>query len=163
MAWIFVLYSFQLVPERNISRWSTWGRHGSYNLTSLQNVDFSADVRKVDGPNNENVNFGLIARLNNSSFYYLMINGNGGLIFGKHLGQNWLDEVKDIKNPFINIGNSTNLLRIVCDNNIITGYINDEIIGSFEDNSNSQGKIGFISSGGDPDGAAVQFDNALVK
>ena len=156
---------FQLVPERNISRWSTWDRHGFYNLTRLQNVDLSADVIKVGGPNSENVNFGLVARLrlNNSSFYYLMINGNGGLIFGKHLGQNWLDEVKDIKNPVVNIGNSSNRLRIVCSNNIITGYINDEIIGSFEDNSNSQGKIGFISSGGDPDGAAVQFDNALVK
>ncbi|MGI8500513.1 MAG: helix-hairpin-helix domain-containing protein [Hassallia sp.] len=154
---------FQLVPDRNIIRWSIWDHYGSYNLTSLQNVDLSADVRKVGGPNSENVNFGLIARTDNSNFYYLMINGNGGVVFGKHLDQNGIDEVKDINNPVVNIGNSINRLRIVCHSNIITGYINDNTIGSFEDNSNSHGNIGFISSGGDPDGAAVYFDNILLK
>ncbi|MBW4571817.1 MAG: hypothetical protein KME31_28505 [Tolypothrix carrinoi HA7290-LM1] len=154
---------FQLVPDRNISRWSSWDHYGSYNLTRLQNVDLSAYVIKVDGPNSENVNFGLIARSDNSNFYYLMINGNGGVVFGKHLAQNWLDEVKDIKNSAVNTGNSINRLRIVCHSNIITGYINDNIIGSFEDNSNTHGNIGFISSGGDPDGAAVYFDNILFK
>jgi serine/threonine protein kinase len=154
---------FQLVPDRNITRWSIWDHYGSYNLTSLQNIDLSATVIKVGGPNSENVNYGLIARSENSNFYYLRITGNGGVVFGKHLAENWLDEVKDIKNPAVNTGNSINRLRIVCHSNIITGYINDNMIGTFEDNSNPHGSIGFISSGGDPDGAAVYFDNILLK
>ncbi|MGI2906392.1 protein kinase domain-containing protein [Tolypothrix sp. VBCCA 56010] len=145
---------FQLVVDRNISRWSTWKKN-----EYLKDVDFSADVIKVGGPNNPQ--FGLVAREKECEFYYLLINGEGYIEFGKIESKNWIMKVSDIHN--VNLGNSTNRLRIVCNGNRIIGYVNDKIIGSFEDDSRSDGEIGFISSGGETEGVAVQFDNVLVK
>lgn len=97
----------------------------------------------------------------NVIIYYLLINGEGYIEFGKNEGKNWITKVFDIHN--VNLGNSTNRLRIVCNGNRIIGYVNDKLIGTFEDNSHSYGEIGFISSGGETEAVAVEFDNVLVK
>lgn len=151
---------FQLVPDKNTFRWSTWKKNDDY---YLKDVDFSSEVIKVNGSDDEK--FGLVARVKERNFYYLVIYGKGYVEFGKNEDGHWIKEVIQINNTntIIHKGNSKNRLRIVCNGKKIIGYVNDKIIGSFEDSSRYYGNVGFISSAGETEGIAVQFDNVLVK
>jgi uncharacterized protein YejL (UPF0352 family) len=149
---------FQLQPHVNWADWSSWEGQ------TFSDVDFSTDVIKVDGP--DNVFFGILARVSggeNPNFYYLRINGNGYLTMGKYSQNHW-DNIVDSKEiDFLNKGNNKNHLRLVCNGNLITGFINDQVVGRFRDTSYKSGKIAVQSARGEENAVAVYFDNVLVK
>ncbi len=45
----------------------------------------------------------------------------------------------------------------------MSGWINNQNVGMFEDGSYTSGLIGVISARGDSDAVAVYFDNVLAK
>lgn len=148
----------QVVLNKNTMRLSTWNKSW---FTNLEDVDFSADATKITG--SEYDFYGIIAKNYNYRFYFLLIIGNRYISFGKITTNKMISKTEiDLKDLTVS-PNTTNRLRIVCNGNTIIGYINDKMIGSFEDNSISSGSIGFISSSGEREGTAVYFDNVLVK
>jgi hypothetical protein len=137
---------------------------------TIEDVDLSAPVKKRDGSND--VGFGIIARYsqNNQSsisgnFYYLLIKGNGKFAMGKHSeSQGWDNKVDWKKSIAIKQGNNQwNHLRIVCNGKTVIGWINNQRVGKFEDNSYTSGQIGVISGRGAGDAVAVYFDDVVVK
>jgi hypothetical protein len=132
---------------------------------TFTNVDFSADVKKVSGP--DNVPYGLVARMggkNYQDFYYLFISGNGTWVMGKHNAQGWKQRGKWRKSEWIRQGNvKTNRLRIIVKDNLIVGYINGKQVGFFRDSSFKSGKIGVMSMRGTGDVVSVYFDNVVAK
>ena len=153
---------FQLQPKINYYGASIWTRQ------SFTDVDFSADVIKVNGPND--VSFGIIARLivrNKPEFYYLEINGNGYFVMGKHSQGKWHNKIGWKKSNLIKRGNNKNnpnRLRLVCKGNLIMGFINNEMVGSFSDNQlSSSGKVAVKSERGKGNAVAVYFDNIIIK
>jgi hypothetical protein len=149
---------FQIQPKGSDFGWSSW--EGKI----LSDVDFSAEVVKVNGP--DNLYFGLLARVKegeNPSFYYLKINGDGYFVMGKYSSLSWDDRVDAEGSGIINIGNSKNRLRLICKDNLIMGFINDKMVGIFRDTSYKLGTIAVQSSRGEESGVAVYFDNVLVK
>jgi len=137
---------------------------------TIEDVDLSAAVKKRDGSND--VGFGIIARYsqNNQSsisgnFYYLLIKGNGKFAMGKHSeSQGWDNKVDWKKSIAIKQGNNQwNHLRIVCNGKNVIGWINNQRVGKFEDNSYTYGQIGVISGRGEGDAVAVYFDDVVVK
>ncbi|BAZ10917.1 TPR repeat-containing protein [Calothrix sp. NIES-4071] len=149
--------------KNNVST-SIWS--GNNNI--IANFDFSASTKKVNG--SDDLQFGLIARYNRQTqsngdnFYYLLIQGNGEFAMGKLSASNkWEDKVGWRKSNVINKGNSINRLRIVCYERKVIGWINDQRVGIFEDDSLTSGQIGFISARGEGDSVAVYFDNVIVK
>ena len=126
--------------------------------------------KKIDGSND--VGFGIIARYsqNNQSslsgnFYYLLIKGNGKFAMGKYSeSQGWDNKVDWQKTIAIKQGNNQwNQLKIVCNGKNVIGWINNQRVGRFEDNSYTSGRIGVISGRGDDDAVAVYFDDVVVK
>ena len=67
------------------------------------------------------------------------------------------------KSITINQGNSKNKLKIVCNNHKIVGWINDQRVYLFEDNSLNFGQVGVTSRIGKNTPASVYFDNILIK
>lgn len=155
-----------LYHETKKSNASTSIWNGKNNI--IANFDFSASTKKVNG--SDNLQFGLIARYNRQTqsdgdnFYYLLIQGNGEFAMGKLSSSNkWENKVGWRKSNVINIGNKINRLRIVCYERKVIGWINDQRVGIFEDDSLSSGQIGFISARSEGDTVAVYFDNVIVK
>ena len=148
---------FQLQPKTNLAGWSLWYGH------KFKDVDYSADVTKVGGPND--VSFGIIARKSDdsASFYYLTITGQGTVLMGTILQGNWKHKVKVSNGNTVNQGNARNHLRIVCQDNKILGFVNNQVVGSFQDDSISSGLIGVVSERRSGNAVAVYFDNILAK
>ncbi|MBC6421513.1 MAG: DUF1080 domain-containing protein [Hormoscilla sp. SP12CHS1] len=147
---------FQL--QHHHSGRSIWRRQ------SFTDVYFSADVIKVNGPND--VAFGIIADTKYKNFYNLQINGNGYFVMGKHSQGKWHNKIGWKKSNLIKRGNNKNnpnRLRIVCKGNLIMGFINNEMVGSFIDQSFSSGKVAVESGGGKGNAVAVYFDNIIIK
>ncbi|MDZ7958924.1 MAG: AAA-like domain-containing protein [Aulosira sp. DedQUE10] len=138
-------------------------------IQKIQDIDFSVDVKKDNGTDYSG--FGIVTRTsdNNKStmpvkFYYLLIKGNGEFAMGKRIASNkWEHKVGWQYSNSIKQGNNLNRLRIVCDGTRVIGWINDQRVGMFKDDSYTSGKFGVISLQGSDDGTAVYFDNILVK
>lgn len=135
----------------------------------LANLDFSADAKKVNG--SDNLEFGIVARYNSQNqprivdnYYYLLIKGNGNFALGKLSSSNkWEHKLGWKYSTTIKQGNNLNRLRIVCDGKRVIGWINNQRVGMFEDDSYKSGKIGVISTRSEKNALAVYFDNVIVK
>ncbi|MEH2396147.1 family 16 glycoside hydrolase, partial [Nostoc sp.] len=152
--------------KNNNFKLSIWGDKNQ----KLKDFDFSVDAKKVNGTDDSV--FGIVARRtseNNKtsvgqSFYYLLIKGNGEFVMGKLIANNkWEDKVGWQHSTSIKQGNNINRLRVVCNGKRVIGWINSQRVGIFEDDSYTSGKIGVISLRSSDDGAAVYFDNVLIK
>jgi hypothetical protein len=143
--------------QKNVS-WSSWGGQ------TFSDMDFAADVQKMNG--SDQLYFGLIARLNegkNPSFYYLQINGNGSVVMGKYVDNQWNDKVGPKEIDSVNTWNSQNRLRFVCQGHLIIGFVNDQLVGIFRDTFFDSGKIALQTSRSDESSVVVNFDNVVVK
>ena len=137
--------------------------------SKIVNFDFSADAKKIQG--SDSLEFGIIARYNSpnkpriiDSYYYLLIKGNGNFAMGKLSASNkWEHKVGWQHSTTIKQGNNLNRLRIVCDGKRVIGWINNQRVGMFEDDSYKSGKIGVISTRSKKNAIAVYFDNVIVK
>lgn len=131
---------------------------------SFQDVDFAADVIKTSGPND--IPFGLITRVHNQKgqkFYYLLINGQGNFVMGKHDSERWLHRLGWQNHSAINKSNRRNRLRIVVKDNLVIGFINGQQVGSFRDDDYTSGRVAVFSMRGKGDRLGVYFDNVVIK
>lgn len=150
---------FQRQPQMKHFGASIWAGR------TFTNVDFSADVKKISGP--DNVPYGLVTRIggkNYQDFYYLFISGNGTWVMGKHTAQGWKQRGKWRKSEWIKSGNQqTNRLKIIVKDDLIVGYINGKRVGFFRDKSFKSGKIAVMSMRGTGEVLSVSFDNVVAK
>lgn len=131
---------------------------------NFTDVDFAADVTQIKGGDNNA--YGITAIVNGKSsenFYYLLIDGKGNFVLGKHTKDGWFPKVGWKKDGVIKAGNQTNNLRIVCKDNLVFGVINGKRVGSFWDQSFESGKVAVFSMRGKEEAATVYFDNVLAK
>ncbi len=155
---------FQQVSKPNWSEGIGWDiNYSRYN--NIQKTDYSADVKKVNGPDNRP--YGILTRIqeNLEDYYFLLIASNGRFTMGKRSrGNRRKYYIKNKKHYSINKGNNTiNRLRVVTEGNLITGFINDIKVGSFRDDSYKHGNIGVYSdSDKQGNGVGVYFDNIKV-
>lgn len=156
---------FHPKTKNNNFKLSIWGDKNQ----RLKDLDFSVDTKKVNGTDDSG--FGIVARTSDTSkssvrhnFYYLLIKGNGEFSMGKLIDSNkWEDKVGWQHSTSIKQGNNINRLRVVCNGKRVIGWINSQRVGIFEDDSYTSGKIGVISLRSSDGGAAVYFDNVLIK
>ncbi|MBG1264084.1 family 16 glycoside hydrolase [Nostoc commune] len=151
--------------KNNNFKLSIWGDKNH----KFKDLDFSVDAKKFNGTDDSV--FGIVARTSDKNksnviqnFYYLLIKGNGEFSMEKLIAsKRWQYKVGWQHSTSIKRGNNINRLRIVCNGKRIIGWINNQRVGIFEDDSYTSGKIGVISLQSSDDGAAVYFDNVLMK
>jgi hypothetical protein len=140
------------------AKYDLWSNPG----LNLGNVSIEVDATKVAGP--ETDNFGLICRYQDAgNFYFAQITSSGYYGFGKMMnGIQLLDQSGYVASDLVKTGNATNHLRLTCDGDVLTLYINGSEAGSITDTSFSSGDVGLMAGTFNEGGLDIAFDNFVV-
>jgi len=135
--------------------WVSWAP----NQNAGQFADFTLeiDARLVSGPNQSR--YGVIFRLQDDvNFYHFLVSGDGYYRVGTRTNGMWTELQGWTKSDFIETGNSTNHLKVICEGSQIKVYVNDYHLATVTDNSFTEGGVGMIVETTEPN-TLVAFDN----
>jgi hypothetical protein len=150
--------SYRMIVNTDMS--DSWANPGN---NVFQDVHIEVDATKNDGPDDND--FGLICRYQNESeFYYAVISSDGyyGILkttsdSTSHLG---FDELQP--SNAIYQGATTNHIRFDCVGDVLTLYVNGQLIDQQTDSSYISGNVGLIAGTYDVPGTDILFDNYTV-
>jgi len=144
-----------LVTARDANVWSTPHREFS-------DARVEVDAGKLGGPDANRI--GLICRSDGASHYFFIIGSDGyyglGIFTGGKaalLGQSTMQPGKEIVT-----GTAINHLRLDCNGNSLTGYINGVQVAQVRDQTLTRGEAGVLAGTFDEPGADIVFDNFVV-
>jgi len=98
---------------------------------------------------------------NDQNFYYLLVRGDGTASLGKHSDQGWQPRGNWTKIPGFKPDH--NQLELVAQGDRLTGLVNQQKIGSFQDTSYTQGKVALLSRQESQGAAVVGFQDVRLK
>ncbi len=144
-----------LVEALDLNIWST--PHKNY-----ADVRIEVDAGKLNGPDENRL--GLVCRSDGRNYYFFLISSDGyyGLgLFGageaKLLGQNAMQ-----RSDAIRTGMAVNHLRLDCNGDTLTGYVNGRKLAQAKDAILKQGDVGIVAGTFQKPGADIIFDNFVV-
>jgi hypothetical protein len=132
------------------------------------NLNFS-DVRifveatKVGGSDDNY--FGVLCRYQDvENFYFFIISSDGYYGIGKLKDniQTLISSDNLLPSEEIHQGETTNYIQASCIGNVLTLYVNDQLLINNEDNDLISGDVGLIAGTNDINGTDIQFDNFRV-
>ena len=98
-----------------------------------------------------------------SNYYQFIISADGYYQFAKNKGGNWDFISSWRKSNAIHKGNATNLIKVVCDGDQFSFYVNDIKVDDYKDDSFGSGMIGFSAGTNYAEGpATIGFDNLKI-
>jgi hypothetical protein len=138
--------------------------------TVCDNIPFSDFVLEVDATHVEGPDanaYGIIFRYDQGTdeFYNFSIGADGYYVLSLD-GLNYTEPVFIVDwdtSPEINLGKTTNHLKVVVVGDTIEYYVNDQLIGEAQDATLASGDVGFFASSFDDGGVHVSFDNLKVS
>lgn len=132
------------------------------NTGAGQFTDFALeiDARLVSGPNESS--YGVVFRLQDVyNFYSLLVWGDGYYQVETWLNDKRTEQQGKTKSDFVNQGNNTNRLKVVCRGTQIEVYVNGHHLTTVTDDSFAGGYVGVIVQTAGAN-AHVAFDNIKV-
>jgi len=150
-------------------------KNGEYHITVFQKdtatsswlarsfSDFIIEVEATleSGPNNND--YGVIfRRLDEDNYYRFKISGEGEYGFDKLQDAKWIDIIPWTQSAAIKAGRATNLIKVECNRDKFTFYVNGNKLGYCTDNSFASGSIGLEARAYDTPNVHVSFDNLKV-
>jgi hypothetical protein len=150
-------------------------RDGYYFITALEGSAWSwPGITETDvvieveatqayaGPENDN-SYGVLCRLqSDSDGYFLRISGDGYYSIAKRLDGELELLVNWATSDVIRQGNSTNLIRAVCDGSTLTLEVNGQVLAETTDSDFAEGDVGLVVGTYEEDATEVHFDDLLV-
>jgi hypothetical protein len=149
----------------------TWAWGGGD--TDFTDVNIEVDITLTEGPDNDNVGFGVICHLTENADdsingYLLAISADGYYYIG-NIGSNSIDALVDWEySDAINLGQATNRVSATCTGNKISLAVNGKVVASTSPVAGAPtfGGVGFAvtsyeSQNGQPN-ATAEFDNLVV-
>ena len=143
------------VKNENLTIWSTAGK-------VFRDGVFQIDAQPIGGPQDNG--FGVLYRVTDrKNFYHFEISSDGYWRAGITKDGKWTNWADWMQHPAIKTGGESKRLRTVRKGNKSEYYVNDQLIGSREDDSFAQGDVGVLAlTVIDQPGTDVVFDNASV-
>lgn len=132
--------------------------------SSYNNTVIDLDTTQVSAPTNNNNDYGVMCRVQDSGDgYALLISGDG--FYGIQLASagSFTNLVEWTSSDLINKGNATNHIRVICDGNTLTLYVNGKKLAETTDSTFSSGKIGLSATTYESDPTEIHFDNLIVS
>jgi len=118
--------------------WTVSGRH-------FEDFAIDVDATQVGGPDDNS--YGVIARyVDDKSFYRFEISGDGYYAIHARDGLEWIPLVNWTESAAINQGQATNHLRVECQGNNLTFYVNDQLLERATDDRYQQGDVGLVAA-----------------
>ena len=151
-------------------------RDGYYFITVLEGTAWSwpgithADVvveveatQAYAGPGNDN-SYGVRCRLQTGGDgYFMRISGDGYYSIVKRVDDEYEYLVDWTASDAIRQGNSTNLIRAVCDGPSLVLEVNGQVLGEATDSTFTEGDVGFAVATYEDAPTEVHFDNLVVS
>jgi hypothetical protein len=135
-----------------------------WNRNAGQFADFTLeiDARLISGPNQSS--YGVIFRVQHTlaeNYYRFLVSENGYYLIGTRTNDIWTVLQDWEKSDFIETGNSTNHLKVVCQGSQIEVYVNEHHLATVTDDAFASGYVGIIVDTPEPD-TLVAFDNISI-
>jgi hypothetical protein len=137
-----------------------WGNPEDQEFT---NFEVEVDARQVEGPLDNN--FGILVRYqpDDDNFYWFQISADGYYSVDMMQAGEWVGLVDWVESEVINQGiGATNHLKVVCDRNQFSLYVNGIYLTGVSDATFDSGNIGLAAGTFDEPGVVVTFDNLRV-
>lgn len=146
------------VDETNYSAWANPSRN-------FTDVSVEVEAKKIGGDDDNE--FGIICRhANVDNFYVATISSDGfyGFLIRKN-GESLelLNMQNMLPSDAINLGNSSNHIRLDCVGSTLTLYVNGEFVGETVDTSIGSGDVGLYAGTFSVPGTDMLFDNFVVR
>jgi hypothetical protein len=144
-----------VVDAAETTVWSTSGNEFS---------DFTLEVEasQVAGPNDNG--YGVLLRyVDSDNFYYFEISGDGYWEFSKQYEGEWHTFVEWTKASAIRQGQAMNRIRVSCEGEVFTFFVNGTRVGEYEDSTFPEGDIGLAVSAYEAGGVDIAFDDLKVE
>jgi hypothetical protein len=145
-------YQITVFPKETVSK--------SWLTRTFSNFVMEVEATYEAGPDNNS--YGVILRLSDNEYYEFKISGTGYYGFDKLQDGQWTYLIPWTQSTAINTGKATNLIKVACEGDKFTFYVNDIKLGDCNDNSFSSGYIGLAAETLEAGGAKVSFDNLKV-
>lgn len=126
-------------------------------------VSVEVDATKTAGPDNND--FGVLCDFTDSdNFYFGLISSDGYALIGKKQGGTTTSLSAEQMVPVDGIlaGTMTNHIKFVCNNGLLSLYVNSNLVASTSDSSFSSGDVGLRVGTYDEVGVDMLFDNFVV-
>ena len=139
--------------------WLAW----AWTLGAGRFTDFALEVDARQVSESSGSGYGVIFRLENGdNFYSFELTGDGYYNLNKYLNGEWITLRALTRSDFINEGNGTNHLKVVCEGSQIQVYVNGHHLATVIDDSFVEGYVGVIAEAFGLD-THVAFDNIVVS
>ncbi len=128
------------------------------------NTDIEVVATQIEGPANDNNDYGVVCRLqSDDDGYYLLISGDGFYSILKRDDGEFVELVSWSESRAIQQGNTTNLIRVVCNGPDLALYANGELLGQAKDSTFSEGRLALTATSYEDVATRVHFDNLIVR
>jgi hypothetical protein len=136
-----------------------------WGLNAARHEDVVFEAQSTQLSEFENNAYGLMCRAdpaNNGDGYYFLISGDGYWSIRRGSG-NGVDSLVDFtQSDTIQKGRSTNTIRILCIEDYLALYVNDQFVGETRDHLYTHGFAGFVIAAAQEGDVEVVFDNARI-
>ncbi|MFA6372929.1 MAG: hypothetical protein WCW68_09915 [Methanothrix sp.] len=142
-----------------VYRMNSWKSYATRNNYS----NFIMDVQaRQEGGTNDNVYGAIIRKVDWNNYYNFLISGDGYYQIAIRENGKW-SPASWKRSDAINMGNATNLIRVICNDDAFSFYVNDVLLEEYKDSSFSSGNIGLTAGTNYAIGSAkVSFDNLTI-
>lgn len=155
--------------------WTCYFDNGKYNMVvyrmnswksnAIGNnySNFILDVQaRQEGGTSDNVCGVIIRKVDWKNYYNFLISGDGYYEIAKRENGKW-SPVNWKRSDAINLGNASNLIRVICNEDAFSFYVNDILLEEYTDSSFSSGNIGLTAGTNYAIGPArVSFDDMSI-
>ena len=129
--------------------------------SNYTNFIIEVEATQESGPDDNTYGM-ILRRVDWNNYYDFLISGDGYYEIAKLENNIWAPTSWK-KSSAIHTGNATNLIRVVCDGNKFSFYVNDVKLDDYTDNSFPSGTIGFTAGTNfSPGAVTIGFDNLKI-
>lgn len=137
-----------------------WEGSGNSKRT-FENFALEVEATPIYGP--EEYYYGVIVRQKDTAnFYEFALSTAGYYSFHKRLNDEWVVLLDWMECEYMNPGEATNVIKIICQKDTFTLYINDKLMSTIQDQDFSSGNIGLVAGTFEQPDVRVAFDNLTV-
>jgi hypothetical protein len=137
-----------------------WGQAGQ----NYTDVSIEVTASQFSGPDNDNNDYGVMCRLNDSGGgYSFNVSGDGFYSIQRMDDSSFTNLVDWTESNEINQGNATNEVRGVCQGSTLTLYVNGEKLAEATDTTYTSGDIALAATTYEDEPTEVRFDNLVVS
>ncbi len=151
--YIDMAYRITVVPEGG---W--WWFNARQNFT-----DFVMEVEATQISCPDDNAYGVVARLvDPRSYYMFLISGDGYYSFGALNNSTWIKPLEWTRSSAINLGNSTNQIKLICKGDLLSFYANGVLLDEYREGTLSYGDVGLYVRSVKGGNVTVSFDDLRV-